>query len=90
MGVGETSRINGVKTVDARRLLAERIAASRYLKDESSNAPMPVSSLPRNSTTPALMQGAVIAYVKSDQGTLVDRSCEGDLLGRHLSHNIGE
>ena len=31
MGISETSRINGVKTADARRLLAECIAASRYL-----------------------------------------------------------
>ena len=31
VGASETSRANGVKTVDARRLLAERIASSRYV-----------------------------------------------------------
>jgi hypothetical protein len=31
VGASETSRANGVKTMDARRLLAERIASSRYV-----------------------------------------------------------
>jgi hypothetical protein len=31
VGASETSRVNGVKTENARRLLAERIASSRYL-----------------------------------------------------------